>query len=85
MAFTFTTLAPIGGGGDVKHYSYDTGDAIATVIAASYFNGAVDFLNVDDWIMVNASDGHYIVYVASNDGTDVDVTDGTNVTSSDGS
>ena len=36
---------------------YATSDAKNTVDAANYFLGAADFLNVNDVIMVKASDG----------------------------
>lgn len=57
MAFTFNTLSRVCQGAGFTQYMYATSDAKNTVDAAGYFNGAADFLNVNDIIIVKASDG----------------------------
>ena len=60
------------------HYT-TADDAAATVAGNQYFNTAVDMLRVGDIILANVTDGAGIFVVASNDGTDVDLTDMTAV------
>tara|TARA_Y100001970_G_scaffold257205_1_gene335634 strand:+ start:1124 stop:1381 length:258 start_codon:yes stop_codon:yes gene_type:complete len=57
MAFTFNTLSRVAQGAGFTQYMYATSDAKNTVDTAGYFNGAADFLNVNDIILVKASDG----------------------------
>ena len=92
MAFTFNTLSRVWQTGGVMPngttvsctmYMYATVDAINTVDAANYFNSAASFLNVDDVILVKASDGVGFVKVLSNDGTAVDTGDVDAITATD--
>jgi len=85
MAFDKDGWNPIGGqskqGNAPAVYSYTTTDAIADVNTSGYFNDFVDILNVGDLIYCVTSTGTTAVatlaYVVSNDGTDVDVVNGT--------
>jgi len=65
---------------------YKTTDAIATINSAAYFTGdAVNMLQVRDMIIVadtNAPTTSFVT-VLSNDGTTVDVSDGTAVVETD--
>jgi len=56
MAFTFNTLSRVATSAGFTQYMYATADAKNVVDAANYFLDAVDFLNVNDVIMVKASD-----------------------------
>ena len=90
MAFTVATFGPIGGqarkGKSSMWWTYTTTDAIATVNTAAYFTGdAVNMLQVRDMIIVadtNAPTTSFVT-VLSNDGTTVDVSDGTAVAETD--
>lgn len=68
-------------------FIYKTTDAIADVNTAGYFNNAAKILKVLDTIFVYSSTGGTpalnIVYVNSNDGSTVDITDGTTVAATD--
>lgn len=83
MAYDVTGLQPIGGqakaGNAPQMWSYSTTDAIATVNTAGYFNSAADLLKVGDLMYVYDSNTptSTLVVVLSNDGTTVDVSDGT--------
>lgn len=72
----------------MKLWGYNAGaDTIATVNTAQYFNNAATDLEVGDSIRVMSSGGTVWtdVTVVSNDGTNVDVSDGVtvNITDSD--
>ena len=65
---------------------YQTTDAVGTVNTANYFNDAANMLNVRDLIIVqdtNTPTTHFCT-VLSNNGTAVDVSDGTAVAETDG-
>lgn len=70
-------------------WSYATADAVNTVSAAQYFNDVKSVLKVGDLIyaLCGAGSGGTLAprlfTVVSNDGTDVDVADGTAVTTTD--
>jgi hypothetical protein len=86
MAFDKDGWANIGAakrGNAPALYTYSTADAIADVNTAGYFNDLADSLEVNDLIFVAHSGGVALVYVASNSGGVVDVTDGLTVTATD--
>lgn len=70
-------------------WSYVSADAINTITAAGYFNGVAKHVNVGDLIYVLAGAGSggtpapRLVYVNANDGTTVDVADGTAISVTD--
>ena len=69
-------------------HTYSTADAIADVNTAGYFNAIAPLLRVGDIIFCYTSTGGTpamsIVWVNSNTGTVVDVTNGTTVDATDG-
>lgn len=91
MAYSATGLNTIGGqskaGTAPQMWSYTTADAIADVNTAGYFNSAASLLKVSDIIFCYTSSGGTpamsIVWVNSNTGSVVDVTDGLTVTATD--
>lgn len=89
MALNLSNLAvQVQTGTDLPRlFVYKTTDAIADVNTAGYFNNASKILKVLDTIFVYSStDGTpalNIVYVNSNTGGVVDVTDGTTVAATD--
>ena len=91
MPYAATGLNTIGGqskaGAAPQVWSYTTPDAIADVNTAGYFNAAASLLRVGDVIFCFTSTGGTpamsIVWVNSNSGTVVDVTDGLTVTATD--
>jgi len=85
MAFSGSNLTQLATGNGFTLWHYKTSDAIATVRAASYFNDAVKLLGVRDLIIVsdtNVPTMHFCI-VLSNDGTTVDVSDGTVIAETD--
>ena len=87
MAFNEDNLVPVSQDGtDVFDiFKYSTTDTIATVNTSGYFNDASDKLSVNDTIFVqSASNVMTIVYVNSNTGGVVDVTDGITIPATDG-
>lgn len=64
-----------------RTWAYTTTDAIADVNTAGYFNDAAHLLNVGDRITAITSSGgtpsYDVFYVNANNGTVVDVDDGT--------
>ena len=87
MAFVRNDFNTIGGqaraGVTPAMYVYTTTEAHTAVDASGYFNDVADILNVGDMIIVHGSTGgtrtvtmHIVV---SNDGTTVDVSDGTTI------
>jgi len=90
MAFNATGFATIGAskaGNAPSLYAYSTADTIADVNTSGYFNTLSDNLSVGDVILVRSSTGGTqaltLVYVASNSGGVVDVTDGLTITATD--
>lgn len=86
MAFAISGLAVLAHANGFTLWLYKTTDAIATVNTAGYFTGdAVNMLGVRDVILVvdtNAPTTSF-VSVLSNDGTTVDVSDGTAIVETD--
>jgi hypothetical protein len=91
MAYSATGLNAAGGqskaGTAPQMWTYTTTDAIADVNTAGYFNSAASLLKVSDIIFCYTSSGGTpamsIVWVNSNTGSVVDVTDGLTVTATD--
>lgn len=81
MAFNPLNLNPLiqGNGFTLWHYKSagDTGNTIDTI---GYFNGAANIMNVNDVIIINASDRSVIALVLTNTGAVVDTTDGLTIT-----
>jgi|TARA_X000000368_G_C23008302_1_gene702290 hypothetical protein len=87
MAYSSAGLTRIGGDSNGSMWRYTTTDAIATVNSAGYFTGeAVNMLAVRDLIVVHDTNvpTTNFVTVLSNNGTTVDVSDGTAVAETDG-
>lgn len=88
MAFIRTELIPVSSQAIAPRlWMYNTPDAIATVIAAGYFNDAKDVLKVNDIMFtvtsIAGTPAHNIHIVNQNDGTVVDVTNGTVIAATD--
>ena len=91
MAYSATGLNAAGGqskaGTAPQMWTYTTTDAIADVNTAGYFNSAASLLKVSDIIFCYTSSGGTpamsIVWVNSNTGSVVDVTDGLTVPATD--
>ena len=85
MAYGASGLIRLAGGSGFHLWGYQTVDAIATVNSANYFNEAANMLNVRDVILVvdsNAPTTSFVT-VLSNNGTAVDVSDGTAIAETD--
>lgn len=90
MAFSATGWATIGAskrGNAPSVYSYSTADTIADLNTAGYFNDLASVLSVGDLIYCFTSTGGtpaaHLVWVNSNNGTTVDVTNGQVITATD--
>lgn len=90
MAYSSTgwsTVAASKAGNSPAVYAYKTTDAIADVNTSGYFNTLADVLSVGDLIYCVTSTGTTavatLVYVVSNSGGVVDVTDGTTLANTD--
>lgn len=85
MAFSAANLTRLAGGSGVALWHYTSTDAIATVNTAGYFNNAANMLNVRDVIIVVDSNTPttHLASVLSNDGSTVDVSDGTVIAETD--
>jgi hypothetical protein len=90
MAFSatgFNTHGASKSGNAPSMHTYSTADAIADVNTAGYFNTVASILKVGDVIFCYTSSGGTpamsIVWVNSNTGTVVDVTNGTTVDATD--
>ena len=86
MAYAASGLTRLGGDANGSLWRYTTTDAIATVNTANYFNDAANMLAVRDLIIVHDTNvpTTNFVTVLSNNGTAVDVSDGTAVAETDG-
>ena len=86
MAYAASGLTRLGGDTNGSLWRYTTTDAIATVNTANYFNDAANMLAVRDLIIVHDTNvpTTNFVTVLSNNGTAVDVSDGTAVAETDG-
>ena len=87
MAYSASGLHRIGGASGVNLWIYQTTDTIATVNSSGYFTGeAVNMMNVRDLVIdqdTNTPTTNFVT-VLSNNGTTVDVSDGTAVAETDG-
>jgi hypothetical protein len=85
MAYAAAGLHRIGGASGVNLWIYQTTDAIAAVNSANYFNSAANMLNVRDLIIVQDTNTPTTSFVSvlSNNGSAVDVSDGTAVAETD--
>ena len=86
MAYAASGLCRVNGDSNGNLWMYNTADAIAAVNSANYFNDAANMLNVRDLIIVqdtNTPTTNFVT-VLSNNGTTVDVSDGTAVAETDG-
>lgn len=85
MAYSAANLTRLAGGSGVALWHYTSTDAIATVNTAGYFNDAAYMLNVRDVIIVVDSNTPTTSFVSvlSNDGSTVDVSDGTAIAETD--
>lgn len=90
MAFSSTGFSTIGAskaGNAPSLYTYKTADSIDDVNTAGYFNGVASILSLGDVIICHTSTGGTaavsLVWVNSNTGTVVDVTNGLAVTATD--
>lgn len=88
MAYSHPSLNRIGGQGEGPAlWTYSTADVKTTVDGAGYFNAAANDLAVGDVIIARTGVGGtmqlWLLYVASNSGGVVDVTDGLQITATD--
>lgn len=87
MAYTAASLTRLAGASNVNLWHYSTADAVADVNTTGYFNDAAGMLRLNDVILCVSSTGGTPVlsqlYVNSNSGTIVDVTDGVVITATD--
>ena len=86
MAYSAAGLIRVGGGSGAALWMYRTADAIATINTEGYFNDAANMLAVRDVIIVadtNTPTTNFCT-VLSNNGTAVDVSDGTAIAETDG-
>jgi accessory colonization factor AcfC len=87
MSYSRDNLYQIGpGGSSPRLWIYSSTTAIAAVNSAGFFNSAADLLSVRDVIIVvdTSTPTTNLVNVLSNDGTTVDVSDGTAIAETDG-
>ena len=86
MAYAASGLTRLGGDSNGSLWRYTTTDAIATVNTANYFNDAANMLAVRDLVIVHDTNTPTTNFdtVLSNNGTAVDVSDGTAVAETDG-
>ena len=86
MAYAASGLCRLNGDSNGKLWMYNTTDAIAAVNSANYFNDAANMLKVRDVIIVkdtNTPTTNFVT-VLSNNGSAVDVSDGTAIAETDG-
>ena len=79
MAYAASGLSRLSGDSNGNLWQYTTTDAIAAINSANYFNDAANMLSVRDVIIVkdtNTPTTNFVT-VLSNNGTAVDVSDGT--------
>jgi len=87
MAFAIAGLTSLCTGNGFTLWVYTTTDSIATMNTAAYFTGdAVNYLNVRDVIicMDTSTPTTSFCLVLSNNGTTVDISDGTAIAETDG-
>jgi len=85
MAFSASGLTNMATGGGHNLWFYTSTDALTAVRVSGYFNDAASMMNVGDVVFVYDSDAPTmgISVVLSNDGTTVDIADGTALTVTD--
>ena len=87
MALDATNLSPLATGNGFTLWHYTTTDAIADVNTAGYFNDEAARMNAGDLIIAWTSTGTTAVMtlaqVLSNDGSAVDIADGTTLAATD--
>ncbi len=88
MAFSATgwnTVAAGKAGNAPSIYTYKSADTQATINTAGYFNPLASILKVGDVIFIydTTTPSMVISYVNANDGTTVDIADGTTVSATD--
>ena len=88
MAYSSSGLSMLSSANGFTLWHYTSTDTVATINTAAYFTGdAVNMLNARDLIIVNSSSGGTAVMslnqVLTNDGTTVDVADGTVLSATD--
>jgi hypothetical protein len=88
MAFSATgwnTVAAGKAGNAPSIYTYKSADTQATINTAGYFNSLASILKVGDVIFIydTTTPSMVISYVNANDGTTVDIADGTTVSATD--
>lgn len=88
MAFSATgwnTVAAGKAGNAPSIYTYKSADTQATINTAGYFNSLASILKVGDVIFIydTTTPSLVISYVNANDGTTVDIADGTTVSATD--
>ena len=86
MAFVDSNLTQLSTGNGFTLWHYSTTDTIAPVNSAGYFNTAVKLLGVRDLIIVSDTNTPTMNFciVLSNDGSAVDISDGTAIAETDG-
>jgi len=86
MAYSSAGLSLQSMSSDKRIFSYTTTDAIGTVNNSGYFNDAVSMIRVGDVILVHDSNTptHNWCVCVSNNGTVVDISDGTAIVQTDG-
>ena len=85
MAYGSSGLTRMSGGGGYNVWFYSSVDALSVVHASGYFNEAAGMMNVGDVVFVydNNAPTLGISVVLSNDGSTVDIADGTAITVTD--
>lgn len=86
MAYAASGLSALAYGDGFTLWHYASADAIATVRASGYFTGeAVNMLKVRDLMIVSDTNTPtmQLCIVLSNDGTTVDISDGTAIAETD--
>ncbi len=85
MAFNSANLTALCYGNGFTLWHYTSTDAIATVNTSGYFNDAANMMAVRDVVIVCDSDTPTTSFVSvlSNDGSTVDVSDGTAIAETD--
>jgi hypothetical protein len=86
MAYAASGLSALSYADGFTLWHYASADAIATVRAAGYFTAeAVDMLKVRDVVLVSDTNTPTMQWciVLSNDGTTVDISDGTTIAETD--
>ena len=86
MAYSSANLSLMSLSSDKRIFSYTTTDAVGTVNNSGYFNDSANMIRVGDVILVHDSNTptHHWCVCVSNNGTVVDISDGTVVVQTDG-